>query len=74
MVLHLVAGGVAFLLNFATMRCVAATSATSYAMVGAANKLPTAVIGYAIWRVPMSREGLTSIAVGLLSAFIYVLQ
>merc|ERR1712232_1303159 len=72
--LHTIAGGCAFLLNFATMHCVATTSALTYAMVGAVNKLPTAIIGYLIWRVPMSREGVTSIAVGLFSTVIYALS
>lgn len=71
--LQVMAGACAFLLNFATLQCVGATSATTYAMVGAANKLPTAVIGYLIWRVPLSVEGTTAISIGLLSTFIYAL-
>eukprot|EP00927_Polykrikos_kofoidii_P068579 TRINITY_DN63927_c0_g1_i1.p1 TRINITY_DN63927_c0_g1~~TRINITY_DN63927_c0_g1_i1.p1 ORF type:complete len:343 (+),score=32.27 TRINITY_DN63927_c0_g1_i1:54-1082(+) len=69
--LHAVAGACAFVLNFATMRCISATSATTYAMVGAANKLPTAVVGYLLWRTPVSREGATSLAICLVSTVLY---
>lgn len=66
--LHALAGNCAFLLNFATMRCIALTGATTYSMVGAANKLPVAVLGFMIWQTPVSREGVVSIGIGLVSA------
>jgi len=39
------AGFVGFFLNLATLWCVSHTTATTYAVVGALNKIPTAIVG-----------------------------
>lgn len=40
LVMNLVAGSMGFLLNLASLWCVSATSATTYALVGSVNKIP----------------------------------
>jgi hypothetical protein len=44
--LSLYAGAVGFMLNLATLWCVSNTTATTYAVIGALNKIPLAFIGY----------------------------
>ena len=43
--LNVYAGLIGFLLNLATLWCVSNNTATTYAVVGALNKVPLAVIG-----------------------------
>jgi GDP-mannose transporter len=50
LLLSLYAGLVGFFLNIATLWCVSNNSATTYAVVGALNKIPTVIIGCVAWR------------------------
>ena len=45
MMLNIYAGFVGFFLNLATLWCMSNNSATTYAVVGALNKIPLAVVG-----------------------------
>ena len=57
------AGFVGFFLNFASLSCVAATGPTTYAIVGSINKIPTSVIGWAVFDAEISREAFFFICV-----------
>ena len=43
---NIFAGGVGFMLNFASLHCVSATGPTTYAIVGSLNKIPVAFLGW----------------------------
>ena len=70
-VLYLVSGSVAFLLNFASLWCVAVTSATTYAVIGSLNKVPVAILGHLLFRTHISFEGGISIVVNMIGGFMY---
>ena len=65
------AGVVGFLLNIASVWCVSATSATTYAVVGALNKVPVTVLGVLIFHTKVSSEMATYIAISLCGGFLY---
>ncbi|CAN0468615.1 unnamed protein product, partial [Phaeothamnion confervicola] len=52
--LNLFAGLVGFFLNFASLWCVGATSATTYAIVGSVNKVPTSFLGSIMFKSPIT--------------------
>ncbi|KAJ4460334.1 putative Nucleotide-sugar transporter VRG4/SQV-7 [Paratrimastix pyriformis] len=51
--------------------CLRATSATTYAMVGALNKIPTSIIGLLLFHTKVTPMGYFSIAMGIASGFLY---
>ncbi|KAG5175046.1 hypothetical protein JKP88DRAFT_351682 [Tribonema minus] len=51
--LNLFAGAAGFCLNFASLWCVGATSATTYAIVGSVNKVPMMVLGWMLFKSPI---------------------
>ena len=67
-------GAVGFFLNMASIWCVDMTGATTYAMVGALNKVPVTFIGYALFASPISSKQwffiVLSLAGGLLYAYV----
>lgn len=63
-VTNVFAGFVGFFLNFASLSCVAATGPTTYAIVGSVNKIPTSVIGWALFDAEISKEVRTGAARG----------
>ena len=65
------AGFIGFFLNFASLSCVAATGPTTYAIIGSLNKIPTAVLGWVIFRTTISKETWFFIGVAMLGGFLY---
>lgn len=68
---NMFAGFVGFFLNFASLNCVAAAGATTYAIVGSLNKVPVAVLGFVFFRSPMTQQTAFFIAVSLCGGFLY---
>jgi GDP-mannose transporter len=65
------AGMVGFLLNFASLSCVAATGPTTYAIVGSVNKIPVAFLGYLIFDSIITSETWFFICVSMTGGFLY---
>lgn len=65
------AGTFGMLLNVASVWCVAATSATTYAVVGALNKIPVTIFGFLIFNVIISRDMAIYITMSLCGGFLY---
>ncbi|GMH46766.1 hypothetical protein TrRE_jg12915 [Triparma retinervis] len=65
------AGFVGFFLNFASLTCVAATGPTTYAIVGSVNKIPTAVLGWALFDTAIEGRTAFFIGVSMAGGFIY---
>lgn len=65
------AGVLGFYLNFASLWCVGATSATTYAIVGSLNKIPLTVFGAVIFGSVITNEAAIFIGMGLLGGFLY---
>lgn len=64
-------GVVAFVLNFASLWCVGATSATTYAIVGSLNKVPVVLLGHVLFHTVLSPESWLFVAVSLTGGFLY---
>ncbi|KAJ8599749.1 hypothetical protein CTAYLR_003433 [Chrysophaeum taylorii] len=69
--LNALAGCIGFLLNLASVWCVSATSATTYAVVGALNKIPVTILGFLIFRLPISKEMAIYVSLSLVGGFLY---
>ncbi|KAK8075758.1 GDP-mannose transporter [Apiospora hydei] len=67
----LYSGLVAILISYCTPWCIRATSSTTYAMAGALNKLPVAVLGIVFFAGPVSAAGAGAIFIGVLSGVVY---
>lgn len=65
------AGAFGFLLNLASVWCVSATSATTYAVVGALNKVPVTIFGFLLFKTTVSRDMAAYIALSLAGGFLY---
>ena len=68
------AGTLGLFLNLASVWCVAATSATTYAVVGALNKVPSSVLGYLLFSTIITRKMAVYIGVSLAGGFIYTYE
>ncbi|KAK7961671.1 GDP-mannose transporter [Apiospora aurea] len=67
----LYSGLVAILISYCTPWCIRATSSTTYAMAGALNKLPVAVLGIVFFAGPVTVAGAAAISIGVLSGVVY---
>ena len=65
------AGFVGFFLNFASPNCVAVTGPTTYAIVGALNKIPVAFLGYILFDSVITAKTWFFIAVSMFGGFLY---
>lgn len=68
---NIVAGVLGFYLNFASLWCVSATNATTYAIVGSLNKVPITVLGFLLFSAKMTSEGVLFIAMATAGGFLY---
>jgi GDP-mannose transporter len=68
---NLFAGMVGFLLNFASLHCVAVTSPTTYAIIGSLNKIPVAFLGYILFHSIITNETWFFIGVSMMGGFLY---
>lgn len=66
-----VAAVLGFYLNFASLWCVSATSATTYAIVGSLNKIPITVLGFLMFDAKMTEAGVVYILIATLAGFLY---
>jgi len=62
---------VGFFLNFSSLWCVGATSATTYAILGSLNKIPITVLGYFLFAFPITFEGGLYMAISMFRGFLY---
>eukprot|EP00727_Mastigamoeba_balamuthi_P004506 m51a1_g14053 hypothetical protein (319) ;mRNA; f:1205097-1206614 len=69
--LFLVNGIIGFALSLSSFWCVKSTSPTTYAMVGALNKIPLAAIGWMLFETKMTPLGTASIVTGLAGGVLY---
>jgi GDP-mannose transporter len=69
--MNFIAGLLGFYLNFASLWCVAATSATTYAIVGSLNKVPITVLGFFMFETKMTHQGVLYIAVASLGGLLF---
>jgi len=60
-------------ISYATAWCIRATSSTTYAMVGALNKLPLAICGIFFFASPVTFGGVSAILLGFISGLVYAL-
>lgn len=60
-----------YALNLASLWCVAETSATTYSMVGALNKIPVTLLGALLFNAPINAQSAAFIAFGLLAGMTY---
>ena len=65
------AGSIGFLLNLASVWCVQSTSATTYAIVGALNKVPVTFLGWLLFHTYISHDMAVYISVSLAGGFLY---
>jgi len=68
---NLFAGLVGFLLNFASLTCVAVSGPTTYVTIGSLNKIPVAILGYYIFDSIISQETWFFIAVSMCGGFLF---
>lgn len=65
------AGSLGLLLNVSSVWCVSATSATTYAVIGALNKIPSTILGFLLFDTVITREMATYICISLIGGFMY---
>jgi GDP-mannose transporter len=65
------AGIIGFYLNFASLWCVSATSATTYAIVGSLNKVPITVLGFVLFNAKMTTYGILYVVLATLGGYLY---
>ena len=58
-------------LNFASLWCVSATSATTYAIVGTLNKIPVTILGFTLFDTAVTQEGLIFIGMASVGGILY---
>jgi GDP-mannose transporter len=68
---NILAGFLGFYLNFASLWCVGATSATTYAIVGSLNKVPITILGFVMFNTVMTQEGIIFISLATIGGFMY---
>jgi len=67
----IVSGAMGFFLSFSSFICVQTTSPTTYAMVGAMNKVPLTIIGIIIFNTQVDVNSMTFISMSVLAGFLY---
>lgn len=58
-------------LNFSSLWCVSATSATTYSIVGTLNKIPVTILGYCLFDTVITKDGLAFITVASVGGILY---
>ena len=70
-VVMLISGCAGFCIQMASLWCMAATTPTTYAMVGAFNKVPASLIGVMLFDTPMTTQLALFICLGILGSFVF---
>jgi GDP-mannose transporter len=60
-------------ISYASAWCVRATSAATYSMAGALNKIPIAISGLIFFDAPVTVPSVSAIALGCLSGIVYAI-
>lgn len=68
----ILSGFIAFSVSFFSIKFLTHTTSTTYAMVGSLNKIPTAVLGWIIFRVRTTFINVVSVIVGLFAGVVFV--
>lgn len=71
LIANAVAGFLGFYLNFASLWCVSATSATTYSILGAINKVPITILGFLLFDAKLTNEGILFVAFATFGGFLY---
>ncbi|KAK2592658.1 GDP-mannose transporter into the lumen of the Golgi [Conoideocrella luteorostrata] len=72
MVMGMIYSGLgAIFISYSTAWCIRATSSTTYAMVGALNKLPVAILGIVFFAAPVTFGSVSAILLGFVSGIVY---
>ena len=66
-----IAGLLGFFLNFASLWCVSATSATTYAIVGSVNKIPITILGFLLFHAKMTHQGILYVIMASVGGLLY---
>ncbi|KAG5947089.1 GDP-mannose transporter [Claviceps sorghi] len=64
----------AIFISYSTAWCIRATSSTTYAMVGALNKLPVAILGIIFFAAPVTFGSVSAIFLGFISGIVYTVS
>ncbi|GBG23810.1 GDP-mannose transporter [Hondaea fermentalgiana] len=67
----LVSGCIGFFLSLSSFQCVQSTSPTTYAMVGAMNKIPLAIIGIIMFNTQLNSQSVIFISISLAAGTLY---
>lgn len=74
LLVNLLAGLCGVGLNFASLWCISATSATTYAIVGSLNKVPITILGYWLFNTQLSYPAMIFIAVSVFGSLLHALE
>lgn len=64
-------GCVGFCLSFGSFQCVQHTSSTTFAMAGALNKVPLAILGMVVFNSQLNFQSATFVAISLVAGLLY---
>mmetsp|Transcript_7510 Transcript_7510/g.16436 ORF Transcript_7510/g.16436 Transcript_7510/m.16436 type:complete len:221 (+) Transcript_7510:252-914(+) len=71
MIATAIAGVCGCCLNFASLWCISLTSATTYAIAGSMNKIPVAVLGFLLFEVHMTWNGVCYLCLATAGGFLF---
>ena len=69
--INIITGFFGVALNFSSLWCIAKTSATTYAIVGTVCKVPVTILGFILFAVPVTRNGIAFIVMGTIGGLLY---
>lgn len=67
----IVSGFFTMFISYSSAWCIRITSAATYSMVGALNKLPIALSGYVFFDTPVTFTGISALGLGFGSGLVY---
>ena len=65
-------GFVGFAVSYSSIRFMGATTSTTFVMTGSLNKIPTAILGWVVFRVKTTVVNVLSVLVGLCAGVVFV--
>mmetsp|Transcript_49687 Transcript_49687/g.140698 ORF Transcript_49687/g.140698 Transcript_49687/m.140698 type:complete len:224 (-) Transcript_49687:215-886(-) len=71
LVLNGFTGVIAFLMNFASLWCIACTSGTTYSIIGSLNKVPVTLLGVVLFDARLTFEQALFVVMSMLGGFGY---
>lgn len=70
-VIWIISGICGLLISLTTFLCLNVAGPTTYAIVGSLNKIPMAILGFALFDVPVEIKNVMSIVFGILAGIVY---